>query len=222
MLFGGAGVFHGALALGVVGLIAFALFGFLRRRRRSLYVSLSLLSRSAVLMLASIIFIIGSSALGVSLNKIGELQEMLSGDTVSEAVVYRIETRVSSGGSSYPDALRGLDPFSNPHVIPGRILYFLFSPFPWDIHSASHMLGFFATFMFLYMFFSIAKSTTRILADPRLLLIAIIMVIVIISFGISIDNIGTSIRHRTKFFYPLLVLCMARVLSRYRIVWRAR
>jgi hypothetical protein len=206
-----AGTFHGGFIAGIIGVAIVAARNAVKRHpgetRRS---GLNRVISSVI----GILLLVGSVgalvASGFSVNKLGELGEI----NVAEAVETRVAERVSDGGSSYPNFLRGEDPFAKPYVIPGRIAYFLLSPFPWDISQPNHLLGIFAAFLFSYMVISIWKSRKRIRANPQAAAVFIVVFLTIIVFGISVDNIGTSIRHRTKFVYMLVALCAVPVFPR--------
>lgn len=209
-----AAVFHGAFLAAGVGLVLYAIFRFLfffgntdARYRGNTVVSISM----ALVFAAGVVFYAVTA--GVNINTIGHLDTL----NVADSIEARVLHRVSDGGSSYPDVLRGVDPFSNPIVLPGRLVYFLFSPFPWDISAPSHLLGLFATLFFIAVFISIYRSRHIILRTPKILIVAVMVFSCILVFGISIDNIGTSIRHRTKFIYALVALCGAPVFSRLRL-----
>jgi 4-amino-4-deoxy-L-arabinose transferase-like glycosyltransferase len=206
-----AAMFHGGYLTGIVGIGAVAFRNALRRtpgegRRGGVNRIISSIF-GLLLLVTSFAALVAS---GFSVNKIGEIGEV----NVAEAVETRVAGRVSDGGSSYPDFLRGEDPFAKPYVIPGRVVYFLLSPFPWDIKEPNHLLGVFAAFLSSYMVISIWKARRRIWANPQAAAVFIVVFVTVVVFGISVDNIGTSIRHRTKFVYALVALCAVPVFPR--------
>jgi hypothetical protein len=211
---GTAGTFHSGYAFGVIGLLAFAsttmILSFFRpgsERSANVLISGFLATFIAVSGLGVLV------ASGTNLNKIGELDSF----SALESIEHRIAVRVSEGGSSYPDFLRGVDPFSNPLVIPGRVAYFLISPFPWDIGAPGHVLGLFATVYFFLILRSIIGARRLIISSREATIVLVITLSAVLVFAISIDNIGTSIRHRTKFVYPLAALCALPLFRRYRV-----
>lgn len=213
LLFGAAGSFHSGYAFGVIGLLGFAFVTmfisfFNTKSSRSMNVMIS--GMLATMITVSALVALVSS--GLNINKIGELDSF----SIAESIEYRVADRVSEGGSGYPDLLRGVDPFSNPIVIPGRFVYFLLSPFPWDIRSIGHILGVFATVYFFLIIRSIYLSRNIIFSNREAFVVLLITFSAILVFAISIDNIGTSIRHRTKFIYPLAALCALPLFRRIR------
>lgn len=216
VLFGVAGIFHSGYLFGLIGLLGFAVgstaFAVLRRRSiRSWNQIISGAMAASILMVA----LVGVIASGTALNNIGEVGSL----SAAEAIEYRVAGRVSEGGSSYPDILRGVDPFSNPWVIPGRSVYFVLSPFPWDIRAPGHVVGFAATIYFFLILRSIIASRQLIFSNREAAVVLVITVSAVLVFAISIDNIGTSIRHRTKFIYPLAALCALPLFRRYRFTF---
>lgn len=209
-----AASFHGGFIAAGIGLLSFSVFRFLfffRKLDARDRLNATLSSLAALLFAIVIITYVVIS--GIRLNNIGHLDDI----SVADSIEARVLHRVSDGGSSYPDFLRGVDPFSSPAVIPGRLIYFHFSPFPWDIRAPNHLLGFFATVLFLLIFRSIFRSRKQIMGTPKILMVAVMVFSCLFVFGVSIDNIGTSIRHRTKFVYALVALCGAPLLTRLRL-----
>lgn len=199
-----AGIFHGGFMAGVLGValialydVAYSIIAPARRTNHNQLLSgvigIALLAGATGYLFAS----------GFTLNKIGELGEI----SVVEAVESRTIDRVSEGGSSYPSVLTGANPFGNPIVIPGRILYFLMSPFPWDIRAPNHLLGLSATAVYSYIVISIFRSRKRIFSCRKATAVFCVTAAALLVFAISVDNVGTSIRHRTKFLYALVALC---------------
>ena len=85
-------------------------------------------------------------------------------------------------------------------------MYFLFSPFLWDINKASHLFGLLDGLIYLILFFIIFKNINSIWYIKILKIILIILFAYLIFFGISSGNFGTGLRHRTKFFIILILI----------------
>jgi hypothetical protein len=216
MFFVLAGIFHGGFMAGILGValmavgdVAYAIIGPSRRTNHNQLLSGVI---GVVLLAAATGYLLFS---GFTLNKVGQLGEI----SVVEAVESRTVDRVSEGGSSYPSVLTGANPFGNPIIIPGRILYFLMSPFPWDIRAANHLLGLSATAVYLYIVFSIIRSRKLIFSCRKATAVFCITATTLLVFAISVDNVGTSIRHRTKFLFSLVALCAVPQFPRF--VFRA-
>lgn len=89
---------------------------------------------------------------------------------------------------------------------PIRILYFLFTPFPWMISVAKDIVGFGDSVMIFVLFCLVFISLIRLLNKNRIICVAITLVLMsfLIMFSWGTSNYGTAIRHRTK-IVPLLI-----------------
>ncbi|MEA3250997.1 MAG: hypothetical protein U9Q35_05385 [Pseudomonadota bacterium] len=113
------------------------------------------------------------------------------------------------GGSSYPVAIATGNPITQPWLIPARIVYFLFSPFPWDIKSPVHLFGFISSGLYVFLVWRIFKSWKKIKHKQECLALLIMLAVLIFVFAIGVTNIGTAIRHKTKFLVLFVVLAAA-------------
>ena len=101
------------------------------------------------------------------------------------------------GNAKFPDF------FNNNNVfifLPIKIIYFLFSPFLWDISSPKHIIGIVDSFLYFYLFFNISKNSNVLFKNPLSKILVIILLPMIIFLTLSTSNFGTSIRHRLKNF----------------------
>ncbi|WP_435116899.1 ArnT family glycosyltransferase [Candidatus Pelagibacter bacterium nBUS_49] len=90
--------------------------------------------------------------------------------------------------------------------VPIRGVYFIYSPFPWDIKSPTHLIGMFDAFVYIYLSFLIFKNRRVILKDPALMMILLILITYILLFGLGVGNFGTGLRHRSKIIILMLLL----------------
>lgn len=112
----------------------------------------------------------------------------------------------NKGTAKYPS---WLVPESTSELIyksPFRIIYFVFSPFPWDIKKYSHLIGMFDGFIYIYLSYLIWRNRHQILADPALKIILMLLISYLIVYGIGVGNFGTGIRHRSKFAVMFIIL----------------
>ena len=89
---------------------------------------------------------------------------------------------------------------------PIRALYFVFSPFPWDISKVGHFMGLLDSSLYLFLFYLIICNRKMILNDTALTVTFLILAGYFFVFGIGVDSFGSGIRHRTKFTILLIVL----------------
>lgn len=95
---------------------------------------------------------------------------------------------------------------------PLRVLYFLFSPFPWQIQAAADVFlsldGLLYAAMVLIIILAVVRGRGR--ADLWPVLVAMITMSIVFSFGTS--NSGTAFRHRAK-IAPLFIVASGAMLA---------
>lgn len=160
------------------------------------------LASSLGVFIVALLFVIGSG--GVTLAK-GITVGGESGSEIDELIESRFE-REAQGGSAYPRAVATGNPFTQPWLIPARMVYFTLSPFPWDIKSGRHLLGTFATVLYGFLVFYIYKGWPKIKRKEECIALLFIFGSLIFVFSIGVTNVGTAIRHRTKFLALFLIL----------------
>lgn len=209
-------IFHGAWAIALIPfamVVALETYYQLKKAAGTGKVNIKLISSSVMILI--IISVSVTVALGSSLRlgSVGALENLASEEALS-----RTSREESLGGSGYPAFVSGIDPVSKPWGIPIRMAYFLFSPFPWDISSPRHLQGLLASFVFLAIAFSMWRGRNRYKGNRQAKAILIITLFMVFVFSFGTTNIGTSIRHRTKFLFALLSLsCGALIKKKIRL-----
>ena len=147
-------------------------------------------------------FCIGYYSSGkLSLPKLGTIDDVLDLERIS------VKTSNSTrGDAAFPDWLVIKTPLELIVKAPIRAIYFLFSPFPWDITKKNHLIGMFDGLLYLGIMFLIIKNLQTILSDPALKIIFIILICYFFVFGLGVGNFGTGLRHRAKFIIALILL----------------
>lgn len=136
------------------------------------------------------------------------------GVELSVSGVSKIGNLSAAGRAAY---LKGVN-FSNPILtmlfLPIRMLYFLYTPFPWMLRAAVDLVGFFDALLYIYLSIQIYKKVKKILHDSNresdekfVLLLFGVLIVVIAMFAAVTSNYGTAIRHRCKLFPIMLLLC---------------
>ena len=110
------------------------------------------------------------------------------------------------GDAAYPDWTKINNLSELFYKIPVRTVYFLFSPYPWDIKKMSHLVGLLDSLFHMILVFLIFLNFRVIWKDPALRTILLILIVYFIVFGVGVGNFGTGIRHRSKFIFGLLIL----------------
>lgn len=139
---------------------------------------------------------------GVELGKGVEISSDL--DSIADTVAARFQ-RDPTGGSAFPAFVAVGDPFTQPWLIPLRVVYFLYSPFPWDVRSAVHLLGLFAGVLYAFLTFRAYKSYRGLKQHRRVLVLHSMLVMLTLMFALGVTNSGTAIRHKAKFYILLVV-----------------
>ena len=110
------------------------------------------------------------------------------------------------GDASWPEWTKAKTPIELLYKAPVRSIYFIFSPFPWDLKRTEHLIAVFDSILYMYLFFLILRNIKIIWRDPVLRAILIILLTYIIAFGFGVGNFGTGLRHRSKFSVMLILL----------------
>lgn len=94
---------------------------------------------------------------------------------------------------------------------PIRIIYFVFSPFPWQIKDFHQLIGLLDSLIFMILMFWAWRNKKIIWSDPTLKTITIILLSYIVVFGMAVGNFGTGIRHRSKLVLMILLLVASKI-----------
>ncbi|MFC3285493.1 hypothetical protein [Litchfieldella rifensis] len=165
--------------------------------------NISKLISSVAVLFISLAFIAGSG--GITLAK----GITIGGESEEEGVADLIESRFEKdplGGSAYPGFVATGNPYTQPWLIPVRVFYFMFSPFPWDIRSPRHALGMVAMLMYSFLAWRLYKGWPVVKKKDECIALLLIFGALVFIFSIGVTNIGTAIRHRTKFLGLFVIL----------------
>ena len=86
------------------------------------------------------------------------------------------------------------------------VIYFVLSPFPWDVKNLRHLPGLFDSLLYVFLTFLIFRNWKNIKNDRALKTILIILLFYFFIFGLGVGNFGTAIRHRVKFVFWMILL----------------
>lgn len=90
--------------------------------------------------------------------------------------------------------------------VPARLLYFLFSPFPWDIRLPAHIIGYVDGAIYLALVALILANVGKIWRNPAARMVLLVFLVLLVSLALGTANFGTAIRHRAKLVLLLVVL----------------
>ena len=202
--FMGATFFHGGM---IFGLIVFFMIIFLQSIR-IVYINLinfKIGLKSIVVPMCVIIVACVTLVGEINIPKIGNIGSLTDFDRKSWIILDQIKN-VNKGTAKYPS---WAVPDSQSEILfktPIRMVYFVFSPFLWDIKNFIHLIGLLDAFLYMFLSYLIFLNRKIILADPALKIILIILFTYILIYGIGSGNFGTSIRHRSKFAVIFILL----------------
>lgn len=89
---------------------------------------------------------------------------------------------------------------------PIRVLFFLFKPFPWDANSAGTVMASGDALVWLFIAYLMFKNKNYLLKNKMAVGVLLCCFFFLVAFAWGTTNYGTAIRHRAKFFVPLLML----------------
>ena len=196
--------FHGAL---IIGLIIFIIILFFRatanilkqlKQSKNIKVKIKTLVICLILVSSSIVLINNF----IHIPKVGRL---VTDAGAFEYILKKTKLHYK-GEAKYPAWLTPRNEIEILYKSPIRIIYFLFSPFPWNINKPSHLIGMFDGLLYFYLVYKIFCNRKLIWANPVLRVIFLILFSYIVVFGISTGNFGTAIRHRSKFIILFVLL----------------
>lgn len=198
--FTGATFFHGAMFLGFIVFLLIAM-------KKNFLVLLNLITvgrlnfKTLIVILLSLIILTLYFSNKIRISKIGTFKDSLQILNLNRAT----DTRLA-GGAAYPEWTIINSPAEILYKTPVRALYFLFSPFPWDIKKKVHLVGMIDGLFYMALVFLIFRNLKVIWKDPALRIILLILFCYFLIFGIGVSNSGTGLRHRSKFFIELVIL----------------
>lgn len=193
--------FHGGM---FVGLIMFLLIFFLRNIinlfRQLINGPIQLQSFFSLIFL--VVLIVYYTSNNIFIPKIGTISDISK--LKKEILKKNIATH--RGSAKYPDWVIPKTENELFYKMPMKTIYFIFSPFPWEVKKTSHLMGVFDGFLHIFLVYLIFRNRKAIWADPALRIIISILVVYLFVYGVAVGNFGTGIRHRAKFIVMFILL----------------
>ena len=192
--------FHGSLIIGLFVFISIVILDSFKK----IFKSLLILQINFKILIIIILF---SSILGlyftnkISLPYIQTFSISSSPSFLKETINLKVK-----GEASYPEWTKIDSTIELYYKVPIRSVYFLFSPFPWDVKKLSHLVGWLDGFLYMILVYLIFCNRKIIWKDPALRIILMILLAYFIIFGVGVGNFGSAIRHRSKFTIELILL----------------
>ncbi len=198
--FFGASFYHGAMIIGGFAFLGIvSIMSFIEIQKKLKYLKISI--NSIAFLSFALILLLFLISIGDSIPKIKSLKHMLNAETI----ILEIENR-NKNSAAFPEWTVPKDKFELMYKAPIRIIYFMLSPFPWDIKKTTHLFGLFDGIFQMMILFLFLKNFKSIWSNKSLRIIIIVLAIYIILFGLASGNFGTGLRHRTKFLIVLILM----------------
>ena len=195
-----AGFFHGPLFLGGIIFSVIYLISILKesfRLLKTFHISL----KGLIVIFLTYLFFINYLSNDIFIPYLGDFKTSIS-------LIYWMENISGRliGNASYPDWLVVNNEIEFFYKGFFRVLYFLFSPFPWDVKGLTHSFGMLDAFLYLILCYLIFRNRKAIWKDPALRIILLIFAVYLFAYGIGVSNFGAGIRHRSKFAIEMILL----------------
>ncbi len=195
-----ATLFHGGMFISLLAFLVLA--GFSAARKLVSRLGAGFFRPAAAVAVLCSMIAVGSYAMGAyRVPKLGTIDRLLD----TSRILSRIE-RSSRDSASYPS---WLVPETFPEMIalaPARTVYFLYSPFPWDVSTPMHMTGLADGLLYMVLTFFLWRNRKAIWRDRKSSAVFLVVLPVLIVYSIAVGNFGTGIRHRAKFAASFILL----------------
>jgi len=126
----------------------------------------------------------------------------------SETQIYYLSKKIDNenAGAVYPQFLKPGTTADLFLLAPVRFIYFIGSPFPWDVRSMLHLIGLIDGAFFMFIFSSFLFNTPSYKRSHPAIRLFFLFLPVLIAFLYGTSNFGTAQRHRLKFIILFLSL----------------
>ena len=198
--FVGASFFHGALLVGgIIFLIIVTLSNFKGLFKSILNKRINL--KNLAIVMISLIFLGTYFSNKFYIQYVGHFQTGIKLERLQDTIKVRMK-----GNASYAEWTKINSPVEIIYKLPVRAVYFLFSPFPWNVTRSTHWIGVFDGFLYMILVYLIFRNRKTIWKDPALRIILIILFCYVLMWGVGISNFGAGTRHRSKFVIEFILL----------------
>jgi len=161
------------------------------------------------LLLLLVVYWLASNDIYIS--KFGSTEKLFS-----ESSWLSLQESRSRGSGTYSSWLSANNFYEFILLIPVRFIYFLFSPFPWDVGKLQHLIGVFDSFLYMYFIFLLWKNRVYLKSKEGAKVVIFILILLLVVYSIGTSNFGTAIRHRSKFI-PLFLILSAPYIKAIRL-----
>lgn len=158
----------------------------------------------------------------------GKFSFLLSDTNLSLLEKYESNSGIEEGGATYLRNYKINSVVDFLVLIPLRLIYFVFSPMPYDIRGVGDLAAIILDSLFYYfLIYRIVRSRKTIKDNmfrifPKIFFI--LFLTVSIGFALGTENSGTAMRHRSKIFPALIIVVvfMESIKQNRRSIWNER
>ncbi len=208
----GIGLFyHTGMVLAIVGLSMAVVSHYLSKMPSQALrgrVSAGLILMAFPMIIAAVAFAVS----GVRLQKIGSVATF----TDATRLVAVAQSRATDG-AAYPEWVLPSGAADLIWNVPARVIYFLFSPFPWDIGRLAHVQGLLDGLLYMGVIVLVWRRRQAIRENSGARMLLWILVPLVVGFAMGSANFGNAMRHRAKLL-PALVVLAAPLLPRLVVI----
>jgi len=113
---------------------------------------------------------------------------------------------INYGNALYPSFLVAYSVKDLILLLPLRIIYFLYSPFWWDISSLKHIFGIFDSLIYMYLTYLFFRRYDDIKSNKKVKIILFIFVVAVVVYSFGVGNFANAMRHRVKLLTLLVII----------------
>lgn len=200
-----AGALHGLALIFMAGIFFTAIYFCLRG-----FINCTTINKFLLIILI-VVFLYTFDYFELYIPYVGNLDKIINLDTYINASNNRL-----LGNAAYPEFFRTDNWIQYLIYLPLRVLYFIGSPFIWDIKDTKHLIGYIDSLFYFYLFFSFLRHYSSIMNNKVLRGILYSIIPILIAFSIATSNFGGAVRHRSTLIVFFIII-IAPFLKKIRI-----
>ena len=155
----------------------------------------------------------------------GKFSFLISDTNLSLLEKYESNSGIEEGGTTYLRNYKINSVVDFLILVPLRLIYFVFSPMPYDVRGVGDLAAIILDSSFYYFLIYIIVRSRKIIKDnifrifPKIFFI--LFLTVSIGFALGTENSGTAMRHRSKIFPALIIVVvfMESIKQNRRSIW---
>ena len=155
----------------------------------------------------------------------GKFSFLISDTNLSLLEKYESNSGIEEGGATYLRNYKINSIVDFIILVPLRLIYFVFSPMPYDVRGVGDLAAIILDSSFYYFLVYIIIRSRKIIKDnifrifPKIFFI--LFLTVSIGFALGTENSGTAMRHRSKIFPALIIVVvfMESIKQNRRSIW---